>query len=100
MLPRAAAIPLITRRLSAVTESNENEEPQTHAEKMQAARASAIGLQFAISIGIGAFAGNWLDGRFDTAPWLLMAGVLLGAAAGFRDLYRLAKEQTDDEGDA
>ncbi|MFT6395322.1 MAG: F0F1-type ATP synthase assembly protein I [Bradymonadia bacterium] len=82
-----------------MTDNNETEEPQTHAEKMHAARASAIGLQFAISIGIGAFAGNWLDGRFDTGPWLLMTGVLLGSAAGFRDLYRLAKSQTDDEGE-
>lgn len=83
-----------------MTDQNDTEEPQNHADKMRAARASAIGLQFAISIGIGAFAGNWLDGKFETAPWLLMTGVLLGAAAGFRDLYRLAKEQTADEEDA
>lgn len=60
------------------------------------AKSSAIGLQFAISIAVGAFAGNWLDKKFDTAPWLLLVGVLFGSAAGFRDLYRLAREQADD----
>lgn len=60
------------------------------------ARASSIGLQFGISIAIGALAGNWLDKRFGSEPWLLLAGVLFGSAAGFRDLYRLAKTHGED----
>lgn len=60
-------------------------------------RASAIGLQFAVSIAIGAFGGNWLDKKFDTAPWLLLTGIVLGAAAAFRDLIRLAREQGEDD---
>ena len=66
---------------------------------MRAARASAIGLQFGISIAIGALGGNWLDKKFGTTPWLLVIGLLLGAAAGFRDLWVLAKTEMSDEGD-
>lgn len=66
---------------------------------MRAARASAIGLQFGISIAIGALFGNWADRKFGTSPWLLMLGVIFGAAAGFRDLWRLAKSQMNDEED-
>lgn len=67
---------------------------------MRAARASAIGLQFGISIAIGALGGNWLDRKFGASPWFLMLGVIFGAAAGFRDLWALAKSDMSDEGDS
>ncbi len=67
------------------------------AERRKAARASAMGIQFAVSIGIGAWAGSWLDGKFDTGPTLLIVGVLLGATAAFRDLYALARKSVDEE---
>jgi ATP synthase protein I len=97
-LPAAPVPPFRPRsRLSIVTESDHPETPQNHADKMRAARASAIGIQFGISIAIGALAGNWLDQKFGTAPWLLVVGLLIGAAAGFRDLWVLAKSQMSDE---
>ena len=76
--------------------STPTEREQQLRERMGMAKSSAIGIQFAISIAIGAWGGNWLDKKFDTAPWLLLIGVLFGAAAGFRDLYRLAKKQAED----
>lgn len=78
------------------SDSTSEDRKATYAEKMKAARASAIGLQFGISIAIGALGGNWLDKRFDTEPWLLLTGIILGAAAAFRDLARLAREQEED----
>lgn len=66
-------------------------------DRMQVARASAIGLQFAISIAIGALGGRWLDRRLDTEPYLLLVGVVLGAIAAFRDLFLLAKREADAE---
>jgi len=65
-------------------------------ERWRAAKASAIGLQFALSIALGAWGGNWIDTRFGTAPYGIMVGLLLGAAAGFRDLYRLARDASKD----
>jgi F0F1-type ATP synthase assembly protein I len=32
--------------------------------------------------------GKWLDGKLGTAPWLLIVGAFVGAAAGFYSLYR------------
>ena len=90
-------LPIARNRTETVTEPDENKTNETHAEKMRTARASAIGLQFGISIAIGTLGGSWLDKKFGTDPWLLMTGLLLGAAAGFRDLWKLAKSQADEE---
>ena len=78
--------------------SSDEERGRVRSERLKQAKASAIGLQFGISIAIGALLGNWLDHRFDTEPALLFLGVAFGAAAGFRDLYRLAKDGMKDEG--
>jgi F0F1-type ATP synthase assembly protein I len=47
-----------------------------------------VGLQFAGAILLFMFAGRWLDARLGTAPWLLLAGVAVGAVTGFYALYR------------
>lgn len=47
---------------------------------------SSLGFQVALAIFIGLFAGVYLDGRFQTAPWLTLVGLLLGIAAGFRNI--------------
>ena len=62
---------------------------------------SAIGIQFAVSIIVGALAGWWLDGRLGTEPWLMILGVVLGSAAAYRDLYLLSRrvrELSEEEG--
>lgn len=50
--------------------------------------ASAAGLELGISVAIGALFGAWLDGRFGTAPWLLIVFLILGVIAGFRGVLR------------
>jgi ATP synthase protein I len=47
---------------------------------------SSLGFQVSLSIFIGLFAGLFLDRRFQTVPWLTMIGLLLGIAAGFRNI--------------
>ena len=49
---------------------------------------AGAGLQFALSILLFLFAGQWLDRRLGTGPWLTLLGVLLGASGGFYSLYR------------
>lgn len=39
-----------------------------------------LGLEFVISILIGLFGGQWLDRRFDTAPWFMWFGLAFGIA--------------------
>jgi len=49
---------------------------------------AGIGLQFAASILLFAYAGQWLDRRLGTGPWLLIVGVFLGAGGAFYSMYR------------
>lgn len=53
-----------------------------------AAEFAGVGLQFAGAILLFLFAGRWLDARLGTEPWLLLAGVFVGAGAGFYSIYR------------
>lgn len=52
-----------------------------------------LGLQFVIAILLFLYAGMWLDKKFGTAPWLLLVGALIGAAAGFYSLWRAMAEE-------
>jgi ATP synthase protein I len=49
---------------------------------------AGVGLQFAVSILVFLYLGQWLDRKLGTAPWLLMGGVFLGAGASFYSMYR------------
>jgi F0F1-type ATP synthase assembly protein I len=49
------------------------------------------GAEFTVLVCVGLFAGQWLDRRLGTAPWLLIIGAFMGAAAGF---YRLVRAIT------
>lgn len=54
------------------------------------AQASAVGISFAVSIVLGLFGGLWLDKKLGSAPWCLLAGILIGIAAGFKNLFSVA----------
>ncbi|MDR0882903.1 MAG: AtpZ/AtpI family protein [Candidatus Adiutrix sp.] len=53
-------------------------------------QAAAVGLTFVVAILIGLYAGWWLDQKLGTAPWLLLTGLLVGVAAGFKNLFTLS----------
>lgn len=46
-------------------------------------RYAGLGLQFALTMAVLGGLGWWLDSKFGTLPWLLVAGVLIGALGGF-----------------
>ena len=52
---------------------------------------AGVGIQFAVTIVLFAFAGIWLDRRLGTSPWLVLVMVLGGAALGFWSLVRRAR---------
>ena len=52
-------------------------------------RYSGLGLQFAATVVVFAFAGRWLDGRIGTSPLALLVGVFLGFGLG---LYSMVKK--------
>ena len=47
----------------------------------------AVGAVVALLLAMGL--GYWADQRFDTAPWLLLAGVVLGFASFVLRLWRM-----------
>ena len=54
----------------------------------QALSASSVGLELGISVLIGLLGGLWLDDRFGTEPWLMLACLVIGLIAGFRGVLR------------
>ncbi len=60
---------------------------------------AGLGLQFAVSILVFLYAGQWLDGRLGTDPWFMIAGVFTGAGASFYSMYRklMAIQERDEQ---
>jgi F0F1-type ATP synthase assembly protein I len=59
-----------------------------------------VGIMFPVSIAFGMLIGRWLDGKFDTAPWLMLAGFVVGVGAALRELLRAAatlEDPTDED---
>ena len=52
------------------------------------AEYAGLGLQFAASILLFLWVGQWLDKRLGTAPWFMIIGVFTGAGASFYSMYR------------
>ncbi len=67
----------------------------------QALRAASkygyLGIFFGVAALLGYGVGVWLDKRFHTDPWLSILGLFIGIAAGFKELYRLARQGMKDE---
>lgn len=56
-----------------------------------AGELTAVAFEFTGSIAAGVIVGWFADGRFDTAPWLLIVGTLLGTAAGFTRMVQILR---------
>jgi len=55
-----------------------------------------VGIVLAVSI-IGCFlVGYYLDRRLGTLPWLSIVGLVLGIAAGFREVMRIVRRFAKD----
>lgn len=52
--------------------------------------ATRLGLEFVVSVIVGAVLGYGLDWWLGTLPWLTIIGLFLGAVAGFLTIYRIA----------
>lgn len=60
--------------------------------------AFRIGLELVITTLVGALLGWYLDGWLGTRPWIMVACVVLGAAAGVSNVYRIVKGLDDSVG--
>lgn len=52
-------------------------------------RALGAGLTLAVSVGLFAYSGLWLDARLGTKPWCLLACVGCGIGGGILHLIRV-----------
>ena len=57
-----------------------------------ASRYSYIGIFMGVAVAVGCFGGRWLDRHFHSDPLLMLAGTLVGIAAGFRELWRVSRQ--------
>ncbi len=57
---------------------------------------TTLGMEFAVSEILCAGAGYWLDQRWGTAPWCLVAGAAAGFALGLYQILRAARQMTQD----
>ena len=55
-----------------------------------------IGAVMAACILGGYFIGRYLDAKFGTAPWLLIASLLITMVAGFLEVYKIVKKVTKE----
>ncbi|WP_194745031.1 AtpZ/AtpI family protein [Thermaurantiacus tibetensis] len=58
------------------------------------ARGTRYAAEIAVATVVGFGLGWFLDGQLGTGPWLAILFLLLGVAAGFRNLLRAVEQET------
>ena len=53
----------------------------------------------AVATFIGLGIGYWVDLQLETYPWLSIVGLLIGVTAGFKGVFRAAREAQEIMGD-
>jgi ATP synthase protein I len=61
---------------------------------------AAVGLEMGVSVALGLAIGYFLDREFDTAPYLTIVFLLFGTAAGFKALFRAARQTKSASGES
>ena len=64
---------------------------------IQMARVSTIGIAMVIAIFGCFYLGRWLDQQLETEPYLTLFFLLIGIAAGFRNMYLLVKRYIKED---
>ena len=72
---------------------------QGPAEQPGAGAYAGFGLQFAISILVFLWIGQWLDKRFGTSPIFLLIFVFVGGGGAFYSIYRklMAMQEREEQ---
>ncbi len=56
-----------------------------------------VGIQLAVTVVVLFFLGRWLDEKFGTAPWLMLAGLFVGIVGGMIKFVKSAMELGREE---
>lgn len=73
-------------------------EKQPKAPNKDAGMAYRMAMEMVVAIALSAYVGHLLDGYFETKPWLMLVMILLGMAAGFKNILRVANKMTTTSG--
>jgi F0F1-type ATP synthase assembly protein I len=57
-----------------------------------AGNAGAVGIEIALAICLGYFGGEYLDGKFNSTPWLKWIGFAAGVGAAIKALMRVTRQ--------
>jgi len=61
-----------------------------------AGRYSSVGIELAAAITFGTLIGAWLDDHFDSTPWGIGFGLVVGIGAAIKTLRRVISRAKDD----
>ena len=82
-----------------------DDRPENRPEQGRIARSwtmlkfSSVGIEMSVATLIGWALGYWLDLKLCTYPWLMLVFLLIGVAAGFKGVFRAAREAQEVMGD-
>jgi ATP synthase protein I len=79
------------RRGPAIAIKN-TDEPGAVAKNWRLLKFASLGIEMAVATFIGWGIGYWLDLQLGTEPWLMLVFLLCGVAAGFKGVFRAARE--------
>jgi ATP synthase protein I len=61
---------------------------------------ASVGLEMGVAVAVGLAIGYFLDREFETAPYLTLLFLLFGVAAGFKALFRVARQAKTTSGES
>ncbi len=88
-------MPMLRYKLKMPQGRENSDESRPRAGMSRTLVLTTVGITLAVSVGLGAVVGMWLDRHWGTEPWLTVAGLLVGAAAGFLELWRTVQRVSD-----
>jgi F0F1-type ATP synthase assembly protein I len=76
-----------------------SDHPSTTSSMAGAGAMAGLGLQFALSVLLFLWLGQWIDGKLGTEPIFLLLFVFLGAGASIYSIHRklMAQQRREDE---
>lgn len=78
-------------KVKAEARAKRGSEPADRARGAALGQAMKIAIELVVGIAVGFFIGKVLDDQFGTAPWLMIAFLMLGFAAGLLNIIRTAR---------
>jgi ATP synthase protein I len=87
-----------SKRLDAVRGAPAGAKTSATGRGAEFGRAFRVGSELLAALAVGTFLGWGLDRVFGTTPWILLAGIFIGFAAGVLNVARALKQENRPPG--